>query len=146
MNQFIGDSQVVSTNNYNTLRITVTVTHKMDSSTSIYYSILSPQSSGTLELSLALWISDWTNFMRTEYRTPPSGVPLECFTNALYQIHLLYRGKQTVCVYIAFLSNRLFQLVVLEMCFNKPLPSNGFHLCCVFLTAHFRRSGVMSQY
>jgi hypothetical protein len=34
MNRFIGHSQIVTTNNYNTLKITVTITHKIKSSES----------------------------------------------------------------------------------------------------------------
>jgi hypothetical protein len=79
MDRFTGYSQVVSTSNYSTLRITVTTTHRIISSTSAYSSllgntstiessILNPQSSGTP--SLAVWISDWTSFMWTEYRIP----------------------------------------------------------------------------
>jgi hypothetical protein len=36
VNRFIGYSQVVTTINYNTLKITVIMTHKMKSSTSAY--------------------------------------------------------------------------------------------------------------
>jgi hypothetical protein len=44
VNRFIGYSQVVTTNNYSTLKITVTVTHKIKSSVSAYKSLLGNKS------------------------------------------------------------------------------------------------------
>jgi hypothetical protein len=44
MNRFIGHSQVVTTDNYKTLQVTVTKTHKIKSSTSAYYSLLGNES------------------------------------------------------------------------------------------------------
>jgi hypothetical protein len=55
MNRFNGHSHVVTTNNYNTLKITVIITQKIKSSTSAYYSLLGNESylvnSSTIELS-----------------------------------------------------------------------------------------------
>jgi hypothetical protein len=44
MNRFIGHSQVVTTNNYNNLKITVTLAHKMKYSMSVCYSLLGNES------------------------------------------------------------------------------------------------------
>jgi hypothetical protein len=66
---------------YNTLRISVTITHETKSSTSIF----NPQSSGTLSLKLCLTlypeisisgfrISTWAGFTRTGDRTPDTTV------------------------------------------------------------------------
>jgi hypothetical protein len=86
VNRFNGYSQVVSTSNYNILRITVTITHKMNSSMSAYESLLGNTSNiessilNPLSLSLSLslyffWFLDWSlvsNLLllsRTESRT-----------------------------------------------------------------------------
>jgi hypothetical protein len=57
VNRFIGYSQVVSTSNCSTLRITITVTHKIKSSTSI----LNP-----LEFSLSNAISESESYVTTD--------------------------------------------------------------------------------
>lgn len=67
---------------------------------------------------------------RTEYRTLPSTV------------HVI------VCLFVAAgtcLATHYTAMDDLENVFTKQLSSNG-HLCGASLTAHFRHSGVMSQY
>jgi hypothetical protein len=48
MDRFIGHSQVLTTNNFNTLKITVTVTGKVKSSVSAYQSLLGNESNFSL--------------------------------------------------------------------------------------------------
>jgi hypothetical protein len=63
--QFIEYSPVVTTNNYNTLKITVTVTHvnNVFNTSTIESSILHPQSSGTVSLELHEWIHPWSGLL-----------------------------------------------------------------------------------
>jgi (2Fe-2S) ferredoxin len=65
---FIGYSQVVTTINYNTLKTSVTVTHK------VFNICLRSRCLFSRILSLDLWISEWTDFMRTECRSPRRAV------------------------------------------------------------------------
>jgi hypothetical protein len=88
----------------------------------------------SLRLSLAVWISHWTNSMRTEYRSPSWTVdcPL-CYS-------LFHQLPQKKCDNLW----AMLWYVVAEMCFTHLLSSNG-HLCCASLTVHFQHSSVMSQ-
>jgi hypothetical protein len=93
MIEFIGYSQVITTINYNTLKNTVTTTHKNKvfndvRQMNLEVSSFSNSRNGSLELPLAVWISDWANVMHTEYRSQDGKVDCPVILSSVATKHV----------------------------------------------------------
>jgi hypothetical protein len=137
MNRCVGHSQVLTANNYNTLRITVTITHKIKTSTSLLGNksiwltlqlliCLTKHFLTTLNnvclSSLFLWqIHESTNPLsfiivtRPSQKSPCLSVPLFLYVSSVVTKRITISGQS---------SDFSKRVRCRETCFNNPLSSN----------------------